>query len=247
MKIESIIVDDEPKSRNNLRDLLLEYCPQVEIIGEAASATEALKLIKQHAPELIFLDIEMPGGSGFDLLKSLNNQNFEVVFVTAFDKYGIQAVKFCAIDYLLKPIDIFELSKAVEKAQSQILRKKENLRLVELVANLDRPEEEKRIALPLADKIEFIAINQVIRLEADGNYTRIFLEGKKEYLVCKTLKEYQEILEHHNFLRTHQSHLINCRKIAAYIKTDGGYISMTDGSSVPISRQKRDEVMKRIL
>ena len=247
MTLKSIIVDDEPKSRNNLHDLLLEYCPQVEIVGEAASATEALKLIKQQAPDLIFLDIEMPGGSGFDLLKSLSSQNFEVIFVTAFDKYGIQAVKFCAIDYLLKPIDIFELSKAVEKAQTQIVRKKENLRLVELVANLDRPEDEKRIALPLADKIEFIAINQVIRLEADGNYTRIFVEGKKEYLVCKTLKEYQEILERHNFLRTHQSHLINCRKIAAYIKTDGGYISMSDGSSVPISRQKRDEVMKRIL
>jgi len=167
--------------------------------------------------------------------------------VTAFNQYGIQAVKFCAIDYILKPIDIFELSKAVEKAQAQIIRKKENQRLVELVANIDRSEDDKRIALPLADKIEFIAINQIIRLEADSNYTRIFLEGKKEYLVCKTLKEYQEILELHHFLRTHQSHLINCLKIAAYIKTDGGYISMIDGSSVPISRQKREEVLKRIL
>ena len=247
MKIKAILVDDEPKSRNNLHDLLQEYCQQVEIVGEVASATEALKLIKKQEPELIFLDIEMPGGSGFDLLKSLNDKNFEVIFVTAFDQYGIQAVKFCAIDYILKPIDIFELSKAVEKAQAQILRKKENRRLVELVANIDRPEDEKRIALPLADKIEFIVVNQIVRLEADGNYTRIFMDCKKEYLVCKTLKEYQEILEHHNFLRTHQSHLINCRKIAAYIKTDGGYISMTDGSSVPISRQKRDEVLKRIL
>jgi two-component system LytT family response regulator len=245
--IKSIIVDDEPKSRNNLRDLLGEYCRQVEIVGEAASASEALKLIKQHSPDLIFLDIEMPGGSGFDLLKSLSNQNFEVIFVTAFDKYGIQAVKFCAIDYLLKPIDIFELSKAVEKAQLQIVKKKENQRLAELVANLDRLDDEKRIALPMADKIEFIAINQIIRLEAESNYTRIFLDGKKEYLVCKTLKEYQEILEPHNFLRTHQSHLINCRKIAAYIKTDGGYISMNDGSNVPISRQKREIVLSRIL
>jgi len=247
MKIKSIIIDDEPKSRNNLRDLLGEYCQQVEIAGEAASPTEALKLIKQLSPDLIFLDIEMPGGSGFDLLKSLNHQNFEVVFVTAFDRYGIQAVKFCAIDYILKPIDIFELSKAVEKAQLQINKKKENQRLAELVANIDRLDDEKRIALPLIDKIEFIAINQIIRLEAESNYTRIFLDGKKEYLVCKTLKEYQEILENQNFLRTHQSHLINCRKIAAYIKTDGGSIAMVDGSSVPISRQKREEVLKRIL
>ena len=244
--LKCIIVDDEQKSRNNLRDLLLEYC-QIEVAGEASSAFEALRLIKKEEPDLLFLDIEMPGGSGFDLLKSLQNQNFEVIFVTAFDKYGIQAIKFCAIDYILKPIDIFELSKAVEKAQAQISWKKENKRLTELVANLDRSEDEKRIALPLADKIEFIAVNQIIRLEADSNYTRIFLENKKEYLVCKTLKDYQEILESHNFLRTHQSHLINCRKISAYVKIDGGYISMSDGSSVPISRQKREEVMKRIL
>src|SRR5664279_6596043 len=141
MNIKCIIVDDEPKSRNNLRDLVQEYCPQVEIAGEAASATEALKLINQQTPDLVFLDIEMPDGSGFDLLKSLNGQNYEVIFVTAFDQYGIQAVKFCAIDYILKPIDIFELSKAVEKAQAQIVRKKENLRLAELVANIDRPDD----------------------------------------------------------------------------------------------------------
>ncbi|MFA9389191.1 MAG: LytR/AlgR family response regulator transcription factor [Prolixibacteraceae bacterium] len=247
MKIKSILVDDEPKSRTNLRDLLGEYCPQVELVGEAASAAEALKLIKKEEPALIFLDIEMPGGSGFDLLKSLSKQNFEVIFVTAFDRYGIQAIKFCAIDYLLKPIDIFELSKAVEKVQAQIALKNENLRLQELVANIDRVENEKRIALPLADKIEFVAIHQIVRLEADGNYTRIFLEGEKEYLVCKTLKDYTEILEKNNFIRTHQSHLVNENKIKAYVKIDGGFISMTDGSRVPISRQRREEVLKRIL
>jgi len=166
--LKCIIVDDEQKSRNNLRDLLLEYC-QIEIAGEAASAFEALRLIKKEQPDLLVLDIEMPGGSGFDLLKSLQNQNFEVIFVTAFDKYGLQAIKFCAIDYILKPIDIFELSKAVEKAQAQVSWKKENRRLTELVANLDRTEDEKRIALPLADKIEFIAVNQIIRLEPDSN------------------------------------------------------------------------------
>ncbi|MFB6341709.1 LytR/AlgR family response regulator transcription factor [Saccharicrinis sp. FJH62] len=247
MNIKSIIVDDEPKSRRNLRDLLTEYCKQVEIIGEAASAPEALKLLQQTQPDLLFLDIEMPGGSGFDLLKSLNDQFFEVIFVTAFDKYGIQAVKFCAIDYILKPIDIFELSKAVEKASTQINRKKENQRLAELVANIDRADEEKRLALPLSEKIEFVVIKHIIRMEADGNYTRIFIEGNKEYMVCKTLKEYHEILEAYGFLRTHQSHLINCQKISAYVKSDGGYILMEGGDNVPISRQKREEVLKRIL
>ena len=247
MTVKCIIVDDEPKSRRNLRDLLNKYCNQVEIVGEAASAAEALKLLKQTPPDLLLLDIEMPGGSGFDLLKSINDQQFEVIFITAFDRYGIQAVKFCAIDYILKPIDIFELSKAIEKAVVQIKRKKENKRLSELVANLDRSDEEKRLALPLSDKIEFVVINQIIHIQADGNYTRIFVESHKEYMVCKTLKEYQEILEPYGFLRTHQSHLINCRKIEAYVKTDGGYILMKGGANIPISRQRKEEVMHRIL
>jgi two-component system LytT family response regulator len=247
MNIKSAIVDDETKARNNLRDLLHEYCPHVDIIGEASSAFEALKLIKLKKPDLVFLDIEMAEGSGFDLLKSIGDQNFEVIFVTAFDHYGIQAVKFCAIDYILKPVDIFELSKAVDKARGQIILKKENLRLRELISNAERVEEEKRIAFPLSDKIEFVPINRIIRMEADGNYTHVYLEGNKKLMVSKVLKEYNDILEDHNFLRTHQSHLINCKKVSSYVKTDGGYIVMEDGSNVPISRQKKEDVIKRIL
>ncbi len=248
MNLRSIIIDDETKSRNNLRDLLKEYCPSVEVVAEASSAVEAFKAVKLHLPDLLFLDIELQDGTGFDVLKSLNgNQNFEVIFVTAFDKYGIQAVKNCAIDYLLKPINIFELTAAVEKAQTQIAPKKENLRLKELIANIDRKEDEKRIALPLSDKIEFVAINKIIRFEAEGNYTHIHFDSGKKLMVCKTLKEYNDLLENQNFIRTHQSHLINFKKIAAYVKTDGGYISMEDGSQIPISRQKRDEVLNRIM
>lgn len=246
--LKAILIDDELKSRSNLRQLLVEYCPKIEIIGEACSAMEALKLIRELKPDLLFLDIEMGEVSGFDLLKLLNGQqNFEVIFVTAFDKYGIQAVKACAIDYLLKPINILELSNAVEKAAMQIHPKKENERLKELVANIDRGDDEQRIAIPLSDKIEFLAINRIIRLEAEGNYTHIYLDNKNYYLVCKTLKEYQELLENHNFIRTHQSHLINFRKISAYVKTGGGYIAMDDGSQIPISRQKREEVLLRIM
>jgi two-component system LytT family response regulator len=246
--LKAILIDDELKSRSNLRQLLSEYCPSVDVIAEAGSALDALKLIRELNPDLLFLDIEMGDVSGFDLLKLLNGQqNFEVIFVTAFDKYGIQAVKACAIDYLLKPISILELSNAVEKAITQINPKKENERLKELVANIDRGNDEQKIAIPLSDKIEFLAVNKIIRLEAEGNYTHIYLDNNKHYLVCKTLKEYQELLEHHNFIRTHQSHLINFRKISAYVKTDGGYIAMEDGSQIPISRQKRDEVLIRIM
>ncbi|MES2829427.1 MAG: LytTR family DNA-binding domain-containing protein [Bacteroidota bacterium] len=248
VKIKAMIVDDENKSRSNIKQLLSEYCPIVEVIAEADSATKALALINQYKPELLFLDIEMGELSGFDLLKLLNGQqNFELIFVTAFDKYGIQAVKACALDYLLKPINVVELSNAVDKAVKQIGPKKENERLKELVANIDRKNEEQKIAVPLADKIEFITISKIIRLEAEGNYTHFYLEDGKHYLVCKTLKDYQELLEQYQFIRTHQSHLINFNKISSYIKTDGGYIAMEGGSQVPISRQKREEVLSRIL
>lgn len=246
--LRAILVDDELKSRSNLRQLLVEYCANVEVIAEAGSAIEALNLIRELNPDLLFLDIEMGELSGFDLLKLLNGQqNFEVIFVTAFDKYGIQAVKACAIDYLLKPINILELSNAVDKAAVQINPKKENERLKELIANIDRGDDEQRIAIPLSDKIEFLAINKIIRLEAEGNYTHIYLDNNKQYLVCKTLKDYQELLEGHNFIRTHQSHLINFRKISAYVKTDGGYIALEDGSQAPISRQKREEVLLKVM
>ncbi|WP_293313758.1 LytR/AlgR family response regulator transcription factor [Pedobacter sp. UBA5917] len=248
MKISTILIDDEARSRQNLKQLLDEYCPNIEIVAEAGSATEALALIIKHQPDLIFLDIEMGEFSGFDLLKMLHApQTFELIFVTAFDRYGIQAVKACALDYLLKPINIMELCSAVNKASGQIGPKKENERLRELMANIDRKEEEQRIAVPLADKIEFIPVAKILRLEAEGNYTHFYLDEGKHHLVCRTLKEYQELLEGHQFVRTHQSHLINFKKITAYVKKDGGYISMEDGSTVPISRQKKDEVLSRIL
>ena len=246
--LRCLLIDDEEKSRANLRQLLKEYCPQVEVIAEAESATEALKLITNLKPDLLFLDIEMGEISGFDLLKSLSDrQDFEVIFVTAFDRYAIQAIKACAIDYLLKPINILELSSAVEKASKQISPIKENRRLKELISNIDRGADEQRIAVPLADKIEFITINNIIRLEAEGNYTHIYLVNDKKYLICKTLKEYQELLEGYQFIRTHQSHLVNLHKITAYVKTEGGYIAMEDGSQIPISRLKREEVLKKIM
>ncbi|HEY9256442.1 LytTR family DNA-binding domain-containing protein [Chitinophaga sp.] len=248
MKIRSILVDDEDKSRDNLRVLLAEYCPAVEIAGEANSAATALKLIRQLEPQLIFLDIEMPGGSGFQLLQSLPApRNFEVIFVTAYDHYGIAAVKACAIDYVLKPIDALELSTAVEKAMAQIIPQQENSRLRELIANMGKPIAENRIAFPLADKIIFAAPEDIIRLEAAGNYTHVYISGQKKIIVCKTLKEYNDLLTDQHFIRTHQSHLINSRKITAWIKTEGGAISMEDGSQVPVSRQRKEEVLKQLI
>src|SRR4051812_35563543 len=246
MKIRSIIIDDEYKSRDNLRVLLTEYCPSIEIVAEADSAITALKLIKQLEPALLFLDIEMPGGSGFELLQSLPaNRNFEVIFVTAYDSYGIAAVKACAIDYILKPIDVMELSAAVDKAIAQI--GPDNQRLKELVANMKKPVAENRIAFPLNDKIVFALPEDIIRMEAAGNYTHVYLSGQKKLIVCKTLKEYNDLLIDRDFIRTHQSHLINRHKITAWIKTEGGAVAMEDGSQIPVSRQRKDEVLKLLM
>lgn len=246
MKIKSIIIEDEKSNRENLAKILSEYCPKVEIVAMCASAIEGRKAISEFQPDLVFLDIEMPGGSGFSLLESIEEINFEVIFVTAFDQYGIKAVKFCALDYLLKPIDILELSQAIEKVESRIARKSENLRMKNLLANRQHENANPKIALPLFDKIEFIEISTIVRCEGEGNYTHIHLKTGENILASKTLKEFDELLSEHNFLRVHQSNLINLNEVKTYIKAEGGYIKMKDGTSVCISRQRREMVMARL-
>jgi len=247
MELKSVIIDDEVKSRQNLQNLLRAHCPDVAVVGEASSAEKGRHLIQAAQPDLVFLDIEMPGESGFDLLRTLHGITcFEVIFVTAYHQYGIEAIKACAIDYILKPISVVDLKKAVVKAEQQIYPKKENRRLKELVANMERIDKDKRIALPLADKIEFIRVKDITRLEADGNYTHFYMSGNIHLLVCKTLKEYDELLSPFGFIRTHQSHLVNINRITAYFKTEGGYLLMEDQSTVPISKHKRAIVVQQI-
>ncbi|MES2515894.1 MAG: LytTR family DNA-binding domain-containing protein [Bacteroidota bacterium] len=244
--IKAILIDDESKSRSNLRQLLLENCRNIDVVAEAGSAIEAIRIIGELSPDLLFLDIEMGDISGFDMLKLLTGKkNFQVIFVTAFDQYRLQIAKACAIDYLLKPINTLELSNVVKKATVQNNPKRENKRLKELISNLDKPNDEQNIAIILFDEIEFVSVSKIIRLEADVNYTHIYLDTNKQYQVYKTLKEYQDMLENHNFIRTHQSHIINFNKIN-YLKSNNEYIVMDDNSRVPISRQKKDEVLLKI-
>lgn len=246
MQIRAIIIEDEKSNRENLAKILSEYCQKVDIVALCASAIEGRKAIMELQPDLVFLDIEMPGGSGFSMLESIDEINFEVIFVTAFDHYGIKAVKFCALDYLLKPIDILELSQAVEKVEKRLAEKSENLRMRTLLDNRQAETTNPKIALPLSDKIEFIEISSILRCEGEGNYTHIHLQNRKSILASKTLKEFDELLTDHNFLRVHQSHLINLNEVQSYIKTDGGYIKMKDGASVSISRQRKEMVMERL-
>jgi len=247
MLIRAVIIDDEQSNRENLTNILREYCPDVSILASAASASQGMDIIREHKPDLVFLDIEMPGGNGFKMLECLQNIDFEIIFVTAHDQYAINAIRFNALDYLLKPVDILALKTALEKFEVKIGEKRENDRIRNFLENHHLNQDKHRIALPTLDKVEFIAINKIIRCEGESNYTHFHLEGQQKILVSKTLKEFEELLEEYGFLRVHQSHLINTRKVQSIIKSDGGYIRMNDGSDVIVSRRKKESVYKKLM
>lgn len=241
-----LIVDDERSSRENLSELLRKYCQELIISGTADSVTTAVDQINNLKPVIVFLDIHMGDGTGFDVLKKCNNLLFEVIFVTAFDQYGIHAIKFSAVDYLLKPIDPEQLITAVGKAIAQIRLKADNKRLSNFLHNQYKPDENKRIALPFVESIEFVEVKEIIRLEANGSYTNFILADNRKLLVSKSLKEYDEMLGVYGFIRTHQAHLVNPAFIKSMVKSDGGYLKLKNNDSVPISRLRKTEVLERL-
>jgi len=244
--ISCLIVDDEENGRKNIEGLIKENCPDLSIIGQARNVSDAIQLIKACRPQLLFLDIEMIDGTGFDVLVQCKDIQLEVIFVTAYNQYGLNAIKFSAIDYLLKPIDTNQFCMAIEKAVRQIELKSENNRLRNLLYNVNQSKNNQRIALPFIDTIEFVEVNNIVRLEADGSYTRFCLSDNQEYLVSGSLKEYDEMLSVHGFIRTHQAHLVNPQYIKSMVKTDGGYFILQNGNSVPISRLRKNEVIQML-
>ncbi|SKA09737.1 LytR/AlgR family response regulator transcription factor [Sediminibacterium ginsengisoli] len=247
MDISYVIIDDEKNNIENLENLLKNWCPGMQLKGYAQNVADGVKLIGTVNPDLVFLDIQMPEKTGFDLLKALEPVCFEVIFVTAFDQYGIQAIKFSALDYLLKPIDVNELQLAVEKAREKLRSKQANGNISNLLEYLRTTgKEPPRIALPTAQETRYAPLNQILRCEASDNYTWFFLTTGESVLVCKTLKEFTELLSPYNFIRTHQSHLVNTRYIKSLLKEDGGILLLDNGSRVPISRPNLDNVKKAL-
>ena len=243
-KIRAIIIDDESKSRDNLNWILKEYCPNVEVLAEADSARNALSLIESLSPNLLFLDVEMPHGTGFDLLKWLPEINFEVIFVTGFDHYALQAIKYHALDYLLKPIDIDELVEAVKKTEVQISKKIDTERLEKLLQNLqDRNTEERQIAIPMRDGREFFPIDQIVSCEADGSCTWIQLEAGRKVLSSKNLGEYEKILPKpeaqfkNRFFRVHYSYIVNLSSILKFNRREK-YVELKDGRKISIAQRR---------
>jgi len=245
--IKAIIIEDEKMSREALRRMLEKYCPEVEIMAEVDGYRKGLEEIRKRHPDVIFLDIQMPDGSGFRLLEEIGEIDFAIIFTTAFDQFAIKAIKYSALDYLLKPIipqELVEAVQRVEKKKAENVRKKnlesipENQRLSE--------ERNQKIVLSTAEMIHVISVDDIIRCESDNYYTYFhFVDGRK-LLISKTLKENEELLSQHNFIRPHKSHLVNIKFIKSYIRQDGGYILMNDGTKIPVSRRKKDKIMEII-
>ena len=243
--ITAIIIDDEIININNLQALLNKHCKIIEVSGTATNAAAARKSIMQLKPDVIFLDIEMPEENGFDLLRSIKDIDFEVVFVTAYDTYGIMAVKFSALDYLLKPINIEELKITVNKIEQSVSNKNQHLRLGNLLHLLDQkqPDEYQKIALPTQKETFLVPVKDIIRCESSNNYTTFFLSNGAEHLISKPMYEYEELLSPYGFIRCHQSHLVNRVHVTSILNEDAGYLIMqyTD-KKVPISKQRKSLV-----
>ena len=244
--LKSIVVDDELKSRESLKKMLTTFCEGVEVLATCQNVKEAMEAIQQHKPDVVFLDVQMQGETGFDLLTQFKSIDFEVIFTTAYSEFAIQAIKFSAVDYLLKPIDLEELEKSVEKVKG---RKKGNMvdQMKQLLQNLKSPAPENyRMALPTAEGLTFINVNEIMYLKASGNYTEIYMVNKQKHLVSRNLKEYDDMLSEQNFFRIHHSSLININCIQSYVRGEGGYVIMNDGTSLDVSRRKKEAFLEKI-
>lgn len=237
--IKAIIIDDIKEARVVLKADLESYCVNIEVVGEAEGVVSGAKLIKELNPDLVFLDIQMQDGTGFDLLEILPNTNFKLIFTTASDEYAVKAFKFSAVDYLLKPIDPDELMDAVSRVEQQ---EKPADRIELLKENFNKP---KRIALNTLEKIHIVEVDEILRCESNINYTMFYFIDGTKLLVTKTLKEFDKLLADHSFIRVHQSHLINAGFIKEFSKSDG-YIYMKDGTKVPVSTRKKQVLMEMI-
>jgi two-component system LytT family response regulator len=244
-EIKTIIIDDELHCINTLSRQLEKYCPQVKLLTKCESALAGMQAIAALQPDLVFLDIEMPRMNGFEMLQQMQKINFEVIFTTAYDQFAIKAIRFSALDYLLKPIDREELQGAVEKVSLRKDRFLSNQQLEMLLSNLHHQKNGlQKIALPTMEGYELVIAAHIIRCESDGNYTQVFFKNGQKLLVSKTLKDIEELLAGHHFFRVHHSHLINLNEINRYIKGDGGYVVMSDNVNVNVARSKKDALLK---
>ncbi len=245
--IKALLIDDEVHCLDTLSILLNDYCPAIEVVDQCLSGKMGQAAIEKHQPDLVFLDIEMPSMNGFELLEQVKMIPFALVFTTSYDQYAIQAIRFSALDYLLKPIDYKELINAVHKVQTRKhLPSSEQLQM--LIEKLQHSEKTfAKIAVPTNEGFELIPTDNVIRCEADDNYTTLYLKNNSKIIVCKTLREIEEqFQDFHFFIRVHHSYMVNLNEVIKYIRGEGGYLVMSDGSTVNVSRSRKETLLQRL-
>jgi two-component system LytT family response regulator len=245
-KLTAIIVDDEEKARNMLQLLVDEHCPKIKVLAHCKNVPEAVAAINEHKPQIIFLDVDMPGYSGFQLLDFFQEVNFEIIFTTAFSEYALQAFRVSAIDFLLKPIDIDQLIDAVEKVKKKTQPDVYNKQL-NLIRSSNSKKPLETIAISTSGSIEFVQVDDIIVLQADRAYTKIILTNEQEIIASKNIKEFEETLAASlQFFRAHRSCIINLKQVLRYNKTEGGNIEMKNGNQVPLSKDAKDEFIKKM-
>jgi two-component system LytT family response regulator len=240
--IRTLIVDDEKNNRQLLNDLLTQHFPNIEIVGEADGVQSGLREIRQQSPDLVLLDIRMEDGDAFDLLEQIGNIHFRIIFITAFEEYALKAIKFSALDYLLKPISLEELGLALEKAENQVVQDLQ-LQVSELYRNM-LPKIKKRIVLRTAEKLHLIPVDEIVRCEAERNYSMFFLKDGKKIIVSSPMKDFEDILSEQGFFRLHKSHMVNLSFVNSYVKADGGYVLLNDGTELPVSVRKKNQLIR---
>jgi len=242
--IKVVIIDDEEESRNIIYNILTQYCNYVNIAGQADGVNKGKELILSAQPDIVFLDIQMADGTGFDLLEQLPKVEFRVIFVTAYDQYALKAIKYSALDYILKPIDPRQLLDAVNKFK--VLESNFHIMAEQIKTLFGFKSGFEKIALPTSEGLRFVKVDNIIRCESDNNYTNFFLKTGEKILVTKTLKDFEETLSDSNFIRVHQSHLINLAYVERYIKGEGGSVVMSDGSEVEVSRRRKENFLDKM-
>ena len=245
--LTAIIIDDETNSRNALRQKITKHCTDINIISECENGEEGIEIIENQKPDIVFLDVEMPRMNGFTMLQQLKNKDFEVIFITAYDHYAIKAIKFSALDYLLKPVEIEDLKNSVEKAIQKRKQIKGNNRVELLLQNfLEEKAAHQRIAISSMEGLQFVPTDDIIYLEANSNYTIFHIAGNRKITVAKTLKDFEDMLPASLFIRIHHSYLINKNGIEKYIRGEGGQVVMKNGVVLDVARRKKEEFLKAI-
>ncbi len=246
--LKTVIIDDDYVSRMVLREMLLKFLDNIEILGEAGSVEEGVKLIEETDPELVLLDISMPDGTGFDLLDKLKSVNFKLIFITAYSEYAVKAFKYSAIDYIVKPLVVEELTKAIMRIP-QMPKLDNAVRVKTLKDNLFSPDDNNNntIALPESNGFAIVRVEQIIRCEGKRNYTRILFKDDTEKIVSRTLLEFEHLLAPLGFVRIHRSHLVNLYNVVRYLKTDGGMVELKTGELLKVSPKHKEELLNKLL